>query len=209
MSRALALLLAISVLPVVDAVAQSALTVGTVLQTQRDCSAVQAGTSRVLDADGPVYFQDLLRTGPGARLASRLADGSELTLGENASILVDEFVYAPDIGGGRLDLQVLQGSFLFVGGKLDADRDARVTIGTRVGTLGIRGTRVWGGMIDGAFGVLVLDGRVTVTNDGGEVALSAGQGTMISGPDSAPGKPKNWPQAKIDRAVRTVSFGVD
>lgn len=183
--------------------------VGTVTKTQGLCSAEHAESSRDLEIGNLIHFQDLLRTGPDARLASRLADGSELTLGENASLRVDEFVYTPDEGGGRLDIEALQGPFLFLGGRLDGDAEASVTIRTRVGTLGIRGTQVWGGAIDGAFGVLVLEGRVTVVNDAGDVVLGPGEGTMIEGPESPPGAPKNWPEEKVQRALESVSFGVD
>lgn len=180
--------------------------IGQVVTSKGECSATNATKKRSLVVDDEVYFQDLQQTAPGARLASQLADGSELTLGENASLRIDQFVYTPGSKGGRLNLNVLKGSFQFVGGKLDADNKAEVTIGTRVATLGISGTRVWGGMIDGAYGVLVMEGRVTVTNKAGQVVLGPGQGTMIKGPGSAPGAVKSWPQQKIDRALATVSM---
>jgi hypothetical protein len=185
---------------------ESRLGVGKVVRTQGDCSAEFAGAARGLKTGAEVYYQDLLKTGDGARLAARLADDSELTLGAGATLLVDEFVYRSESSGGRLSLQVLKGAFLFVGGKLDSNQDATVRIGTLVGTLGIRGTTVWGGMIDGEFAVLVIEGEVDVTNDGGRVVLGAGEGTMVAGAGVAPTAPKKWPQAKIDRAFATVSF---
>lgn len=183
--------------------------IGQIVTSKGDCTATNTAQKRSLAVDDEVFFHDLQQTASASRLSSQLADGSELTLGENASLRIDEFVYTPGSKGGRLSLKVLKGPFHFVGGKLDGDNKAEVTIGTRVATLGIRGTRVWGGMIDGAYGVLVLEGRVTVTNQAGRVVLGPGQGTMIKGFDSEPGTVKNWPQKKIDRALATVSMAAN
>ena len=106
--------------------------------------------------------------------------------------------------GTALDQQHL--AFLFVGGETEKKEDSRVEINTAVGTLGVRGTIVWGGPIDGSFGVLVSSGRVTVRNEAGEVSLGAGEGTMIDAVDAAPSAPKTWPMEKVRRALQTVSF---
>ena len=73
--------------------------------------------------------------------------------------------------------------------------------------IGIRGTDFWTGPIDGQFGVLLLDGAVTVSNPAGVVVLDQpGEGTNIAGPDSAPGPVTQWPQQKVDRALAAVAF---
>ena len=46
---------------------------------------------------------------------------------------------------------------------------------------------MWGGYIDGGYGVLVLDGEVTVNTKHGQVTLQKGQGTMVYG-SKAPNK---------------------
>lgn len=155
-------------------------------ESQGDCSALSRTEKRVIKLDDPIFYQDILTTGSEARLTGHLADDSELTLGENASLKVDEFVYRQDSQGGRLSLHLLKGPLLFIGGELDARGKAKVTIETPVATLGIRGTRVWAGHIDNAFGVLVLDGRVAVFNPWGSVELGPGEGTMIPGPNESP-----------------------
>lgn len=135
----------------------------------------------------------------------RLLDGSELTLGENAELLIDEFVYDPAAEGGRLAVNV-KGAFLFVGGAIEGPSGGNVRIDTPVGTLGVRGTTVWGGEIDGGYGVLVLDGDVTLTAAGGTVTLTAGDGTMVYGSDAAPTDPAPWPEDRTGRAVASISF---
>ncbi|MDP6353338.1 MAG: FecR family protein [Alphaproteobacteria bacterium] len=153
----------------------------------------------------PVHDGDLLATGPGARLAARLDDGTEITLGENAELLIDEFVYEAG-SRGNLFLKVLKGAFLFIGGAIEEIMASNVAIDTPAATLGIRGTTVWGGPIDDGYGVLVQDGRVAVTTDRRTVVLGPGEATMIAGRDSAPEAPHTWSAEKTARAVAAVSF---
>lgn len=183
--------------------------VGAVKQIEREATATYEAETRSLAVEEVVFFEDLLETADQARLAVKLKDDTMLTLGENASLRIDEFVYAPESDTGELALSVLEGAFLFVGGKTEDTAESRVQIDTAVGTLGVRGTTVWGGRIDGSFGVLVAQGSVTVRNAAGEVALEAGEGTMIDAMDAAPSAPKVWPLEKVRRALQTVSFGTN
>lgn len=152
-----------------------------------------------------ILFKDALATGKGGRLQGTLDDGTQLTLGENAKIVVDDFVYDPNKPGGALDIKVKKGAFLFVGGKVEAKSGATVAITTPVVTLGVRGTTVWGGSIDGGYGVLVLSGEVEVKSKRGSVLLKSGQGTMVYA-DKAPEKAGAWPEDRTKRAVATISF---
>lgn len=180
------------------------MSVGVVDKVQEQVAATQAGVSRDLAASGPVYFRDKMRTGPGARLQAKLDDGTVLTLGEKGKMTVDEFVYRPGEAGNKLALNVTKGAFLFVGGKIEGPTGGNVTIKTSIGTLGVRGTTVWGGPIDGGFGVLVLKGEVWVNTNHGVVDLKEGDGTMIFG--KKPKKAAPWPDARTKRAVATISF---
>lgn len=180
--------------------------VGGVKKLEGGATATYEQDKRDLAVPDPVYFQDLLETVAGGRLAVKLKDDTMLTLGENGSLRIDEFVYAPEDKSGRLGLSVLEGAFLFVGGKTEDMDDSKVDINTSVGTLGVRGTTVWGGHIDGSFGVFVSEGEVTVRNAGGEVDLGPGEGTMVASRDAAPSAPKKWPEEKVRRALKTVAF---
>jgi hypothetical protein len=127
-----------------------------------------------------------------------------VTLGERGRLVIDKFVYNPEKQGGALSMKV-KGAFLFVGGKIEGPTGGNVAIHTPVGTLGVRGTTVWGGFIDGGYGVLVLDGEVTVNTKHGRVTLQKGQGTMIYG-EKAPNKAAPWPDTRVKAAVATISF---
>jgi hypothetical protein len=179
--------------------------VGVVDKAQGAAEAVQDGTARALAPDGPVFYGDKLRTGPGARLEAKLDDGTVLTLGEKGRLTVDKFVYDPGRDGGKLALTVKDGAFLFVGGKIEGPTGGHVDITTPVGTLGVRGTTVWGGRIDGGFGVLVLSGEVALKTPRGTVVMRKGQGTMVYD-GKAPAMAAPWPEDRVTRAVATVSF---
>ena len=189
-----------------NAAAGEPVSVGAVDKVQEQAVAIQAGASRDLAIAGPVYFRDKMRTGPGARLEAKLDDGTVLTLGEKGKLTVDEFVYRPGESGNKLALNVTKGAFLFVGGKIEGPTGGNVSIKTPIGTLGVRGTTVWGGPIDGGFGVLVLKGEVWVKTKHGMVDLKEGAGTMIF-PAKTPEKAAPWSADRTKRAVATISFG--
>ncbi len=178
--------------------------VGLVDRLQGEADASQGPQKRNLAAQGDVLFLDHIQTGDAARLEATLADSTKVTLGEHGRLVIDKFVYNPDKQGGVLSMKV-KGAFLFVGGKIEGPTGGNVAIETPIGTLGVRGTTVWGGYIDGGYGVLVLDGEVTVNTKHGQVTLQKGQGTMIYG-DKAPNKAAPWPDRRVKAAVATISF---
>lgn len=178
--------------------------VGSVERVQQLAEALFGGAARRLEKASPVLRQDLLKTGPKARLEVELRDGSSVRMGEQAELRIDDFVYTPK-EKKQVALSALKGAFLFVGNKVSRTADQEVQIKTPVALLGVRGTQVWGGPIDGAFGVLVLEGMAVVTSARGKLSLKAGQGTMIA-PDGTLEPRQRWPQAKAERAFASVAF---
>ena len=87
--------LAASILCASVGVAQP-ITVGAVDKVQAQVEATQAG----LVVKSEVYFRDRCHSREGARLQATLKDGTQLTLGENATFVVDEFIYDPS---GRVE----------------------------------------------------------------------------------------------------------
>jgi hypothetical protein len=187
-------LLAASILSASVAVAETT-TVGAVDKVQAHVDATQFGQTRPLVVKSDVYFRDRCHSGEGARLQVTLKDGTQLTLGENATLVVDEFIYDPYRSRAELAIRVVKGAFLYVGGLIDRETDANVRIRTPVGAIGIRGTTVWGGPIDKGYGVIVLSGEVTVTGRRGTVTLKQGQGTMLFR-DGKPQRAAPWPAGR-------------
>jgi hypothetical protein len=168
-------------------------------------SASGASTTAVVGA--PVHMKDELRTGATGRMQVTFRDNTVLTLGENASVMIDRYVYDPDKGIGETVLQATKGAFRFATGRIKELKEKTIAISTPVADIGVRGTEFWGGPIDAKYGVLLLEGEVTVSNQAGSVTLSApGQGTDIASPLDAPGAPAVWPAEKVARAIETVTM---
>lgn len=178
--------------------------VGIVSRAQGDVQAVRTGSAAPLGPSDPVAWRDELATGEASRLQVALLDEGSLTLGENTRLTVDELTVGAPEEGSLLRLAV-DGPFRLLSGALHHKEGT--TIVTPVATIGIRGTDVWGGQIDGAWGVFVQSGVVEVTTRAGTVVLDTpGTGTTITSPDAPPSAPVRWADAKVARAVETVTF---
>lgn len=182
--------------------------VGSVARLKNDASLMRAATVRALEPGVPVELNDQLRTGAQSRLEVDLEDETKITLGAKATLTVDRFVYDPERSQGSLTLNVLKGAFRFVSGSIGSSGDKDIVAKTEFGIIGVRGTDFWGGPIDGAFGVLLLNGAVEVITPGGSVVLDEpGAGTTIGlQRDAAPGSKTTWPNEKVQRAFAAVAF---
>ena len=174
--------------------------IGAVSRIQGEANGTRGGATRALGLNAPVFLNEIVSTGDGARLEVTFADDTRVTVGEKAKLTLDTFVFDPAAGNGAIKFGVT-GALRFVSGKLTKLASSDVSVTTGVATLGIRGTEFWGGPIDDqALGVFLVTGVVSVSNAAGEQILSRpGQGT-------APGPVTFWPQDKVDRAVATVTF---
>ncbi len=181
--------------------------IGAVTRIQGKASGTHNGATVALGLKSSVFLNEVVSTADAARLQVTFTDGTQLTLGEKAKLTLDTFVFDPAAGRGTIKFGVV-GAFRFLSGQVTklASSDVRVT--TPAATLGIRGTEFWGGPIDNqALGVFLIVGVVNVSNAAGEQTLSQpGQGTNIAAAGSAPGPVTFWPQAKVDRAIATVTF---
>lgn len=92
-----------------------------------------------IEHEDPAYMQELVETGGESALLILFADGSKLTLGENSSAVIDEFVYDPTANTGNQAIKLTKGAFRYVSGALPKEN---VKIETPPATLGIRGTEL-------------------------------------------------------------------
>lgn len=196
----------LAILYLAPATAQEKTRVGLVNRVQAEAEVKSRGNSIRAVIGTPVHLDDEIRTGPGARLEVTLKDNTKLTLGENAHLVVDTFVYDPDQDKAEFS-SFIKGAFRFISGRIASAKVKTVEVRTPAATMGIRGTDFWGGPIDGSVGIFLLDGEIVVRTEGGEVVLDrAGLGTMITAATEPPSAPVTWAQEKVDRAVATVTF---
>jgi hypothetical protein len=109
---------------------------------------------------------DEVKTGAGSRVYLKLAEGSLVKLGENASLRILEL--SPDRGGlFRAALNVLEGAFRFTTDALARERRRDVSIRVATVTAGIRGTDLWGKSDrDDKQIVCLIEGRIEVGAEG-------------------------------------------
>jgi hypothetical protein len=157
--------------------------------------------------DDDVYSNDIIFTDPASRAEIMFIDDTQITLGENTTLKLDKYVFDPDnLETASGDFSVMKGSFLFVSGLLTKNQKPDVHVKTSYGTIGLRGTIVWGGKLDDDYGVLVQEGEVDVVNGGGTTTVPTGQGTFMKNFREKPRVPKAWAAEKTDRAVKTIAF---
>jgi hypothetical protein len=187
-----------------DAIAQ---VVGSVTKVQKQA---QVGATPAT-VGTPVSMNDAIRTGPEARLQITFRDGSLLTLGENARVVVNRYVYNPSASTGKLALTASQGALRFATGKLGEMSNKDVTVVTPQAALAVRGTNFWAGFVPGyyTYGVLTVSGTVEASNSTNSVTIPAGKGADLPPSLKAPkgfSEAYIWPEEKVKAALDTVAF---
>ena len=98
----------------------------------------------------PVRLGDAFTSGPQSSLQVLLLDRSVFTIGANARIAIDRFVYDPGRNASDVAASMTRGAFRFMSGRSLGGQGQRA-ITTPVATIGVRGT-----IVDGAVGEDVL-----------------------------------------------------
>jgi hypothetical protein len=139
--------------------ASAAGTVGTVSRVQNQAQV--GGTTAAVGT--PVHMGEALQTGANARLEVTFRDDTRLTLGENARVVIDRYVFNPDQSIGEMALKSTRGALRFATGKINQMDQKNVTVVTPAAALAVRGTEFWTGPINGHYGALLLKGKVKVS----------------------------------------------
>lgn len=115
--------------------------------------------------------RDRIVTGDDARVVLRLAEGSAVKLGENATLKVDA-LGRRDGGVFTAALDVVKGAFRFTTGIFTKGQDRRA-VNVRIATItaGIRGTDLWGSSNAERDLVCLIEGKITVLHEKAEPVL--------------------------------------
>lgn len=181
--RFLALLLMASLAP---CAASAEVPIGAARLVVPEVSAQSATATRRLVATDEVAFQELIATQRAAAAVIVFADETELAIGEQAEVRLDEFVFDPG-AAGKLTLSLQSGAIRFATGSMRKDA-YRIT--TPSASLAIRGT-VFDLAVgeDGTTYLHVLEGEVVLTGANGEAkSVAVGQSVNVSAA-GVPGTP--------------------
>ncbi len=133
------------------------------VKPQADADGIDGSRTLVVGAD--LFIGDLVKTGSRGQVQILFGDNTELVVGPNAALKIEDYLIRNDGSAGKLAVDVLSGAFRFATG--DSAKN-RYTIGTPTGTIGVRGTE-----FDGWVGA---DGIPYVIRHGGTVVLCTNAG---------------------------------
>jgi hypothetical protein len=116
------------------------------------------GVGRNVGSGDQINLGDRIVTGPGGGVQILMLDGTTFTVGPNSSMVIDEFVYNPTTGTGKLTASVARGTLRVISGKLSRQTEEAIRIKLPMATVGVRGTMVVisggpNGFFIGLFGV--------------------------------------------------------
>jgi hypothetical protein len=132
-----------------------------------------------IEFEDDVYMNELVETGDESALVIKFSDGSKLTLGENAKVMIDTYVYDPS--GGEQVVTLTKGAFRFVSGAIPKEK---VSIKTPTITIGIRGTElVLDVAEDGETEMSTIEGQADCTDGAGETLTVGADESVLVGSD--------------------------
>lgn len=157
---------------------------------------VNGSVAGVINVGTGVNENEVITTGAESSAQLLFRDETSLTIGANARLTLDRFVYNPNTKTGDVVVNVLQGTFRFVSGSA---KPGGYTIRTPVATVGLRGTVIEGFVnAAGALLLVVVEGSVVVTAaDGTTVTVNAGEYITVSSSGQITG-PGPWTGRTLD-----------
>lgn len=173
-------------------------------------SASAGARGREAVSGDPVYLNEHVRTGPDHGAEILLKDQSSLTLGPDANIVIDRFVYDPDRESSLL-VSIRKGGFKFVSGKIANSRNGSMQLNLPNVTAAIRGTSGVGRVYsDGRVEMALLSGQIEFTDDlGSSIDLvRSGWGVTITS-DGGVSTPAPLDESTLNGLINGVSLDPD
>jgi hypothetical protein len=209
--------------------AEQATVAGKVSKISGD-SAVEArkgdGPVRKLATGDTIYSGDRVRTDKGTSVHIQFADESKFAIGPDTEFVIDKFKYTQGAEDDAFHSRIVKGVFRFVSGLVAHGKNRNMKVGTKVATIGIRGTQVEGEVtdrqeVDGktvdASAKIVLmepeeEGKQTaieVSNDFGSVVIDKpGYGTEIPDEKSPPSPVRKMQLRTVENVLRALRNSV-
>jgi hypothetical protein len=173
--------------------------VGRVVEQTGPTEIVRNKKSLSSSVNTPVEMLDTIVT---ARAKAKLefVDKTTVNITEQSKILIDDFVYDPKAGSGKLAMKMVQGTARYASGQIAKNSPQNVNIQTPTATVAVRGTD-FSMTVDELGRSLVMllpscdqkscvTGSISVSNDAGSVVLDvAYQVTVVASLSAPPTSP--------------------
>lgn len=156
---------------------------------------------RVLYLGESTYRSERIKSEANASTHLMFLDQSSLTIGPNAEIVLDEFVYNPQARTGSIKLSLLRGVVRVVGGEIS--KTNATVVASPLATIGIRGGISAVEHQDGKTSAVFLFGEeMQVSGPDGQNTQSVtrqGFGVDVTGSEVSP--PRQFPSTEISQLV--------
>ena len=173
--------------------------VGRVVEQTGPTEIVRNKKSLSSSVNAPVEMLDTIVTAR-ARAKLEFADKTTVNITEQSKILIDDFVYDPKSGSGKLAMKMVQGTARYASGQIAKNSPQNVNVSTPTATVAVRGTD-FSMTVDELGRSLVMllpscdakscvTGSISVSNDAGETILDvAYQVTVVTSLSAPPSSP--------------------
>jgi hypothetical protein len=122
-----------------------------------------------IEFEDSVHMSEVIETDDESAVVVHFVDGSKLTVGENAKVVIDKYVFDAAAADGEQVVTLAKGAFRFVSGALP---NAKIKLQTPTVTIGIRGTEL---MLD-----VAEDGETEMSTVAGEADCTDGSGETLT-----------------------------
>lgn len=175
--------------------------IGTIVEQRGTTVQIQRGDERIPGrVNVTVNQNDAIVTGLST-LEIKFQDNTDVKVTENSRFVIDEFVYDPNRGAGRLNVRVAMGTVRYVSGQIARSNQQNVRVQTPTAVIGVRGTDFFMTVDESGQSLVVLvpscnaqgncyTGHITVTNDAGTVDINQPfMATFVSQSNTPPTPP--------------------
>ena len=170
--------------------------IGVASMAKNEVAGTIAGQTRVIGTGAQIFQNEVVTTGANSSAQLLFRDQTTLTLGSNARMTLDRFVYNPSTRTGDIAIDVAEGAFRFMSG--DAESQS-YKIQTLTATTAVRGTIIAGyvSLATRQVVIILIEGSCDVSTPTETVSLSPGDYVVINADGSISG-PFTWKGPLLD-----------
>jgi hypothetical protein len=187
--------------------------VGKVTEQSGPTEIVRARKSISSAVNTTVEMNDTIVTAR-ARAELTFDDATKVKITEQSKLIIDDFVYDPKQGTGKLTMKVALGTARYASGQIAKNSPQQVAVSTPTASIAVRGTDFSMTVDELGRSLIMLlpscddktcvTGAIEVSNEAGSILMTqAYQATLVSTTDTAPTRPVvlNIDQANINNML--------
>lgn len=160
-----------------------------------------------ISSGNPIFFNKRVITEQDSHVQLLLVDGTVFTLGPNADMVIDDFVFDPSTSVRKASVRMIKGLFRWTGAKAGLYPPENSKVKLAVGTIGIRGTDFEVSYQPSMPGYIKLyEGELLVTPyDGSPFTMQGSQIVTINN-DGSMTQPQSFAAAPSQGATQTIEL---